>query len=164
MTCILAKSNRLQSRLNFAQFMHRPPLGMYSGISHLPSLAEIPAFLLVVSIPSITLFHFVPSLSLKSLHGSARRIRRSVGAASSLAVCGAGGSGGFVRRSTPGSGSSVQNRWVGSRGSYPRLLSQSNICTSPPSSLIRSIIRSPMADLKSSLSRFEIRMVGFIFW
>ncbi len=164
MTCILVKSNRLQSRREFAQFMHRPPLGMYSGISHLPSLAEIPAFLLVVSIPSITLFHFVPSLSPKSLHGSVRQTARSAGAASSLAVSYLVGSGGLVRHSRPGSGNSARLRLAGSRGSYPRLLSQSNICTSPPSSLIRSIIRSPMADLKSSLSRFEIRMVGFIFW
>ena len=119
MTCILAKSYRLQSRRKFAQFMHRPPLGIYSGISHLPSLAEIPAFLLVVSIPSITLFHFISSLSLKSLHGSAHRIRRSVGAASSLAVCGSVGSGGFVRHSTPGSGSSEQSRLAGSRGRCP---------------------------------------------
>ena len=119
MTCILVKSNRLQSRRKFAQFMHRPPLGMYSGISHLPSLAEIPAFLLVVSIPSITFCHFISSLSLKSLLGSARRTAQSVGAASSLAVSYLAGSGGFVRRSTPGSGSSVQNRWVGSRNRCP---------------------------------------------
>lgn len=163
MTCILAKSNRLQSRLNFAQFMHRPPLGMYSGISHLPSLAEIPAFLLVVPIPSITLFHFISSLSPKSLHGSARRIRRSVGAASSLAASYLVGSGGFVRHSRLGSGNSVQNRWVGSRGSYPRLLSQSNISTSPPSSFTRSAMRSPTAALKPSGERLEIRMVGFMF-
>lgn len=119
MTCILAKSNWLQSRLNFAQFMHRPPLGMYSGISHLPTLAEIPAFLLVVSIPSITLFHFISSLSPKSLHGSAHRIRRSTGAAAFLAVCGLAGSGGFIRHSTPDNGSSAQSWLVGSRGRYP---------------------------------------------
>ena len=119
MTCILVKSNRLQSRLNFAQFMHRPPLGMYSGISHLPSLAETPAFLLVVPIPSITLFHFISSLSPKSLHGSAHRIRQSVGAASSLAASCLAGSGGFVQHNTPGSGNSAQSRVAGSRGRYP---------------------------------------------
>ena len=119
MTCILAKSNRLQSRLNFAQFMHRPPLGMYSGISHLPSLAETPAFLLVVPIPSITLFHFISSLSPKFLHGSAHRIRRSVGAAASLAASCLASSGGLVRHSTPGSGNSAQSRLAGSRGRYP---------------------------------------------
>ena len=70
MTCILAKSNWLQSRINFAQFMHRPPLGMYSGISHLPSLAETPAFLLVVPIPSITLFHFLTFSKISSRVGA----------------------------------------------------------------------------------------------
>ncbi len=119
MTCILVKSNRLQSRRKFAQFMHRPPLGMYSGISHLPSLAEIPAFLLVVSIPSITFCHFTSSLSLKSLHGSVRRIRRSVGAASSLAASYLVGSGGFVQHSTPDNGNSARLRLAGSRGRYP---------------------------------------------
>lgn len=61
MTCILAKSNWLQSRRKFAQFMHRPPLGMYSGISHLlpPTPAETPAFPLVVSIPSITFYRLL---------------------------------------------------------------------------------------------------------
>ena len=163
MTCILAKSNRLQSRLNFAQFMHRPPLGMYSGISHLPSLAETPAFLLVVPIPSITLFHFISSLSPKFLHGSAHRIRQSAGAVWFLAVCGSDGSGGFVRHNTPGSGNSAQSRLAGSRGSYPRLLSQSNISTSPPSSFTRSAMRSPTAALKPSGERLEIKMVGFMF-
>lgn len=163
MTCILVKSNRLQSRRKFAQFMHRPPLGMYSGISHLPSLAEIPAFLLVVSIPSITFCHFISSLSLKSLLGSAHRTARSVGAASSLAVCGSDGSGGFVRHSTPDNGNSARLRLAGSRGSYPRLLSQSNINTSPPSSFTRSAMRSPTAALKPSGERLEIRMVGFMF-
>gem|GEM_PF-3160189 len=59
MTCILVKSNRLQSRRKFAQFMHRPPLGMYSGISHLPPPAETPAFPLVISIPSITFYRLL---------------------------------------------------------------------------------------------------------
>lgn len=163
MTCILAKSNWLQSRRKFAQFMHRPPLGMYSGISHLPSLAEIPAFLLVVSIPSITFCHFISSLSPKSLHGSAHRIRQSVGAASSLAASYLDGSGGLVRHSTLGSGNSARLQLAGSRGSYPRLLSQSNISTSPPSSFTRSAMRSPTAALKPSGERLEIRMVGFMF-
>ena len=163
MTCILEKSNRLQSRRKFAQFMHRPPLGMYSGISHLPTLAEIPAFLLVVSIPSITLFHFISSLSPKSLHGSAHRIRQSVGAAAFLAASYLAGSGGLVRHSTLGSGNSARLQLAGSRGSYPRLLSQSNISTSPPSSFTRSAMRSPTAALKPSGERLEIKMVGFMF-
>lgn len=81
MTCILVKSNRLQSRRKFAQFMHRPPLGMYSGISHLPPPAETPAFPLVISIPSITFyrllkFTFVAPVRTRVIHRPLDKIPR----------------------------------------------------------------------------------------
>ena len=47
-------------------------------------------------------------------------------------------------------------------GSYPRCEPQSNTSIAPPSSLIRSAIRSPTAPTKPSGKRFEIMIVGFI--